>query len=192
MRKYAASTVIFLLGVLFAVGVGNFRQPRITRADEPSRSAAAQNALPKLQADIARLKDKAPDQAHAMMSVAYHFNNMWFAAEAENWPLAQFYWDETRSHLHWAVRIIPVREDRRGKPVKLVDILESLENGPLKELKQSIAEKDQEKFVDAYRFTLEGCYACHKASEKPYLRPQIPTQPAEPTINFDPAATWPR
>src|SRR6266542_1859369 len=33
-------------------------------------------------------------------------------------------------------------------------------------------------FTRAYRLTLEGCYSCHKASDKPYLRPRIPEQPA--------------
>ena len=35
------------------------------------------------------------------------------------------------------------------------------------------------------------CYACHKAVDKPYLRPQVPTEPASRIINFDPKANWP-
>jgi cytochrome c553 len=38
---------------------------------------------------------------------------------------------------------------------------------------------------------LEGCYTCHKASDKPYLRPRIPEAPEAKIINFDPAAVWP-
>lgn len=120
-----------------------------------------------------------------MASVAYHFNNMWFAADAQNWPLAEFYWNETRSHMRWAVRIIPVRKDNAGQEVKLQNILEAVENSPLKQLREAIDAKDHEKFVAAYRFTMESCYSCHKASDKPYLRPRIPDRPAEPTINFD-------
>lgn len=52
--------------------------------------------------------------------------------------------------------------------------------------------RSNDKFVAAYRFSLETCYACHKASDKPFLRPQIPDRPAEPTINFDPQADWPK
>jgi hypothetical protein len=144
-----------------------------------------------MEADVARLKDSASDQAHAMVSVAYHFNNMWFAAQAENWPLAEFYWGETRSHLRWAVRIIPVRKDNAGNEVKLKDILEALENNPLKQLHQAIAAQDNEKFAAAYQFTVEACYACHKAADKPYLRPKMPDRPAEASMNFDPHAAWP-
>jgi hypothetical protein len=74
----------------------------------------------------------------------------------------------------------------------LAEILEAMENSPLAQLQEAITAQDQNKFVAAYKFSLDTCYACHKASDKPFLRPQIPTQAAEPTINFDPEATWPR
>ena len=47
-------------------------------------------------------------------------------------------------------------------------------------------------FEKSYRFTMETCYSCHKAADKPFLRPQIPTQPESPIINFDAKADWPR
>ena len=58
-----------------------------------------------------------PDQSHAMADVSYHFSNLWFAGQGEDWPLAQFYADETRSHLRWAVRIIPVPGKKAGESV---------------------------------------------------------------------------
>jgi len=148
--------------------------------------------LASLQAEIERLKQVVPDQAHAMQDVDYHFTNLWFAASQGNWPLAQFYFGETRSHLRWAVRIIPVRKDNAGKEVKLQDILQAVENGPLKQLEDSIKAKEREKFVAAYEFMLTSCYACHKTADKPYLRPRIPEHPASAIINFDPNAAWPK
>lgn len=145
-----------------------------------------------LEAEVAALKELLPDQSHAMSDAAYHFTNLWFAAQAANWPLADFYWKESRSHLRWAVRIKPVRKDNANKEVMLADILQAMENGPLKQIGDSIAAKDRTRFVAAYRFTLETCYACHKASDKPYLRPQIPTRPEVSIINPDPNAAWPR
>jgi hypothetical protein len=38
---------------------------------------------------------------------------------------------------------------------------------------------------------IESCYSCHKAVGRPYLRPMIPTAPAQTVINLDPNATWP-
>ncbi|MDE2507185.1 MAG: hypothetical protein KGM43_08250, partial [Planctomycetota bacterium] len=55
-------------------------------------------------AEVKALRDLIPDQAHIMADVGYHFTNLWFAGDAENWPLADFYLSETKSHLRWAVR----------------------------------------------------------------------------------------
>jgi hypothetical protein len=102
-----------------------------------------------------------------MADVGYHFSNLWFAEQAGNWPLVDFYFKEIRSHLQWAVRIKPVRQDNAKQTIDLVKILESLENSPLKNMQQAIAEKSDAKFVAAYKFTIEGCYACHKALPQP-------------------------
>ena len=67
-----------------------------------------------LKAELEALKALVPSQSHAMMDVDYHFSNLWFAVVNENWPLASFYLNETRSHLRWAVRIRPVRRLSRA------------------------------------------------------------------------------
>jgi hypothetical protein len=192
MKTYATGAGLCLIGALLTFWLTGSPQPPFTQAEDPARENPKVESLTEIQADVTRLKDKASDQAHAMASVAYHFNNMWFAAQAENWPLTQFYWNETRSHLRWAVRIIPIRKDAAGQEIKLQAILEAVENSPLKQLQLAIEKKDSDSFVAAYKFMIESCYACHKASDKPYLLPQIPTHPAEPTINFDPEAKWPK
>ena len=132
-----------------------------------------------------------PDQSHAMADVGYHFSNLWFAGEKENWPLAKYYLQETRSHLNWAVRLHPVRTTSTGGELDLKGILQAIDNSFLTEIDIAITNKDTAKFQAAYRQTLEGCYACHKALEKPFLRPQIPSAPSVSIINFDPNATWP-
>ncbi len=38
---------------------------------------------------------------------------------------------------------------------------------------------------------LEACYTCHKASDKPFLRPMIPLTEGQSIINLDPNAKWP-
>jgi hypothetical protein len=126
-----------------------------------------------------------------MADVGDHFTNLWFAGRAENWPLADFYLAETRSHLRWAVRRIPIRKDNQGKDVNLGNILEAFENTQLAQLKQGIERKDRSGFEAAYKESLTVCYSCHKASDKPYLRPQLPTEPETRIINFDPGGDWP-
>ena len=157
-----------------------------------AQTAGGEAPASEIQSQLETITGKLPDQSHAMKDVGYHFSNLWFAAQQHNWPLAEFYNKETLSHLHWAVRIIPLRKDNLGQEIDLVKILEAFENGPWTQLKDAIAAKDDAAFDKAYRFTMETCYACHKAADKPYLRLQIPTSPEAPIMNFDPAATWPK
>ena len=182
-----------LLCLLFGTGIvvlrlRSFAQPQPVATSikpvDPTGEIAA------LRAEIEQLKGKVPDQSHAMKDVGYHFANLWFAGQKRNWPLAKFYLDETRSHLKWAVRIIPVRKTKAGE-VELRGILEAVDNTMLSELEKTIEKQDVKMFADNYKQTIEGCYSCHKASEKPYLRPQIPEQPEARIINFDPEAKWP-
>jgi hypothetical protein len=157
-----------------------------------AQTGKAAPTAPDLNAEIEAIKAKLPDQAHAMQDVGYHFSNLWFARQEENWPLAEFYNAETLSHLRWAVRIIPKRKDSAGTEIDLEAILQAFENSPWTQLKDAIAAKDKAAFDKAYRFALETCYACHKASDKPFIRLQIPARPETPIINFDPHADWPR
>jgi len=135
------------------------------------------------------LDGQLPDQAHAMVDVGYHFANLWFAAGEQNWPLADYYLRVTRSHLKWAVRIHPVRKISSGAEVDLNGILQAVDNGYLTPLAKAIEKKDSAGFETAYRQTLEGCYACHTACEKPYLRLQIPGAASVTIINFNPHDT---
>jgi hypothetical protein len=185
MRKMRTVPQAPLVLVLLVVGlVWMAGRPTTLSADDPAAEIA------RLKADIEQLKGRLPSQSHAMMDVDYHFANLWFAGQSKNWPLAQFYLDETRSHLRWAVRIIPVRRIPGGE-VDLRGLLEAIDRAGLTEIGKAIADKNSERFTGAYRHTLEECYACHKASDKPYLRPRIPEQPESRIINFDPGASWP-
>ena len=143
-----------------------------------------------LREEVARLRRLVPSQSHAMQDVSYHYTNLWFAGQKANWPLAQFYLNETRSHIGWAVRIIPKRKVSTGE-VDLEGIREAFDSGYLANVQQAIEARDAARFAVAYKTSLEGCYACHKASEKPYLRPQVPTLSEAQIVNFDPNATWP-
>src|SRR5208282_1166409 len=144
---------------------------------EPAPAAPAGASTEELAERVKAIENLIPDQAHIMADLADHFTNLWFAGKRENWLLADFYLSETRSHLHWAVRRIPIRKDNRGQDVNLVNILEAFENSQLTQLKQTIDRKNRPGFETVYKESLTVCYACHKAADKPYLRPQIPVEP---------------
>ena len=72
-----------------------------------------------LKAEIEALKGMLPSQSHSMVDVEFQFANLWFAGKAQNWPLATFYLNETRSHLNWTVRLRPVRKLSNGGDLDL-------------------------------------------------------------------------
>ena len=154
-------------------------------------AALSQTPPENLPARVKALEDLLPSQSHMMADVGDHFTNLWFAGQAANWPLADFYLSETRAHLRWAIRRIPIRKDNRGQDVNLVKILEAFENAQLTQLKQSVDRKDWPGFETVYKESLTACYSCHKAADKPYLRPKVPTEPTSRIMNFDPRADWP-
>ena len=156
---------------------------------EAAAPLAAQTTT--MQADVAHLKDIVPGQSHAMIDVGYHMANLWFAAERKNWAFAAFEVDETRNRIRWTIRINPVRKDPEGKPVDLKNIFDAIDTTSMAALKQAVEKKDSTAFDMAYRQMLESCYACHKASGKPYLRPAIPSGPPQTIMTYDPGATWP-
>src|SRR5262249_61456546 len=98
------------------------------------------------------------------------------AAEKKNWPLAQFYFEESRSHILWTIQLRPVRKAPDGSDVNLVPIFESIDSSAFKAVADAIQTQNSTAFAAAYRETLQACYGCHKTSGKPYLRPMIPAE----------------
>lgn len=149
---------------------------------------APQSDIAALKSEVDALKRLVPSQSHAMADVDYHFSNLWFAAQNANWPLAGFYLDETRSHLNWAVRIRPVRRLSSGGQLDLRPILQGVESSGLSSVRASLEKRDKNAFEQAYRQTMNECFACHQAAEKPYLKPRIPESASSRMIDFGPAA----
>ena len=123
------------------------------------RAAAAQPAtsseeVAAMKAELEALRRVLPDQAHAMTDVDYHFANLWFAARFANWPLAEFYLNETRSHLNWAVRLRPVRRLASGQELDLRPVLQAIESSSLNDIKSAVGAHDAKGFEAAYRQTL--------------------------------------
>ena len=154
----------------------------------PGAAAADEAAtIAKLERQVKELSGRVPGQAHVMADIAYHFGNLWFAAKAENWPLAEFYLNEARSHLRWAVRVRPVRLLSDGGELEVADMLAVMEQTTLKDLQERVAGKDTKHFAASYKQVLASCYACHVAAEKPYLRLHVPERVPETMVEFDPA-----
>jgi hypothetical protein len=177
------------LALLAAVSIGLFcvNHPASAQtAPAPVKASDASAEIALLKKEIETLKGKAPDQSHVMKDVAYHFTNLWFAGQKQNWPLAKFYCDETQAHLKWAVRVIPVRKIKGGD-LDLRALLDGIEQSFFVPLQKTIEAKNPDDFSKAYQQALVGCYSCHTAAEKPYLRLKVPEQPEARIVEFAPA-----
>jgi hypothetical protein len=144
------------------------------------------DAVAALRAENEHLRTLIPSQSHAMMDVAYHFTNLWFAGNKRNWPLAQFYFNEARSHIQWMIRLNPVRKSSHGD-VELTPMFTAFDGTLLNDLKSKIAAKDAAGFKTAYKAALGGCNSCHIASDKPFLKITIPKQQEVQIVDFTPA-----
>jgi hypothetical protein len=151
-----------------------------------SRIDALTAELAALKADNDHLHTLIPSQSHAMMDVAYNFTNLWFAGQKENWPLAQFYFNESRSHIKWMIRLFPVRKTKAGE-VKLQEIFEPIDSSLFADIQKQITAQDRKHFIAAYRNALAGCNGCHTASDKAFLHVIVPSQPENRIIDFQPA-----
>jgi hypothetical protein len=183
MRSKRRAVVIGVVALVVSV----VPVSRDARPAELANSPDVAAEIGRLKEEIERLKGMLPDQSHVMKDVAYHFSNLWFAGQAQNWPLAAFYLSETRSHLRWAVRVRPVRRTAAGE-IDLRSILDGVDRTLLANVQKSVEARDLGAFSKTYRDALDGCYACHQASEKPYLRPRVPEAPEGRMIELSPPA----
>ena len=154
-------------------------------SDSDSRAESLANELALVKAENEHLRTLIPSQSHAMMDVSYHFTNLWFAGQHDNWPLAQFYFNEARNHIKWAIRLVPVRKTKNGE-IKLQEIFEPIEKTLFAELQKQITAKNRKAFANAYREALAGCNGCHSAADKPYLHVVVPNQPENHIVDFKP------
>src|SRR5438105_13033915 len=146
MRSYALFAGGLCAG--FVAALGMLRQPPAGRREPAPAVTARSNSgdVAALKGDVERLKAVATDQSHVMTDVGHQFSCLWFAGRARNWPLADFFFSETQSHLRWAVRVIPVRKDAASREVDLRGILQGIETSSLQDLHDSIAAKDEPRF----------------------------------------------
>jgi hypothetical protein len=93
--------------------------------------------------------------------------------------------------MQWTVLIRPIRKDDQNRDVDLQAIFDALDVSSFAGVKIAIAQKDSAKFAAAYKLALDGCYTCHKSSALPFLRPTMPTAPAQGILDFAPLPAGP-
>jgi cytochrome c553 len=191
-RSLVRSVVLLVVGVVIGAVIMQWRYSAAAQAPAPSAASQAPPAdLKTLAADVERLKALLPSKSHIMMDVQWHWTNLWFAGQAKNWPLAQFYFNETRSHIQWLMKKSPkIRSQGPDKEeVDVQAIFDAVDTSSLADVKNAIAAKDSAKFAATYKTMLDSCYSCHKSVGRPYLRPMIPKMQVQSALEMDPNGT---
>src|SRR5258705_8016942 len=80
-----------------------------------------------LPAEVAQLKALVPSNSHIMMDVQFHWTNLWFAGRKKNWPLALYFFNESRGHIQWLIRKSPTTRGPDGKDVDLQGIFDGVD-----------------------------------------------------------------
>jgi len=199
------SAVLLVFGILIGAVADRTLQTRFIRPAsgqqqqpqaqvQPAQRGEPLPTMESLPEEVARLKALVPSNSHFMMDVQWHWTNLWFAGQAKNWPLAQYYFNESRNHILWFIKKSPTLRSAgpQKEEVNIQGIFEGIDTSSLTDVKNAIAKKDSVEFANTYKIMLESCYSCHKSAGRPYLRPQIPTAPMQSVINYDPNATWPQ
>jgi len=107
--------LLVMVGVLLGAGIDRLWRDGLL----PTVSAqnGRRNALPTMEslpAEVAQLKALVPSNSHIMMDVQFHWTSLWFAGKRKNWPLAQYFFNESRNHIQWLIRKSPTTRGPDG------------------------------------------------------------------------------
>jgi hypothetical protein len=103
----------------------------------------------------------APGLGEIMTLTQMRHIKLWFAGEAENWPLADYELDELEEGFADVVRFHPTHGD---VPQALADLVPELAGPPLRGLRIAVADRDPAAFVTAYDSLTSSCNGCHQAA----------------------------
>jgi hypothetical protein len=106
---FCAVLVIVLLLKVFSLE----NQVRSLREGKSPALTALQDSLPRLQADLAMVKETAPGLGEYMTTIQLHAGKLWFAAKAANWELAEYELDELKETMETARGL--KRREKRGE-----------------------------------------------------------------------------
>jgi hypothetical protein len=87
---------------------------------------------------------------------------LWYAGQAENWPLAAYEVDELEEGFADAARFHPQHKEA---PQPLTKLIPEFTAGPVEAMRKAIAERSQPQFVAAYDSLTRGCNGCHAAAQ---------------------------
>lgn len=109
-----------------------------------------------------------------MHEIGYRFADMYWAANGENWALAQYELKELRE----AQEVAEItRPERAG-------MLRAFEEKQLVPLGEAIERKDSGLFNQRFSNALRSCNACHTALGYDFIHYRVPEKPAQALLDY--------
>src|SRR5438093_13629114 len=99
MRASERTMVIFVAVATLAGGAARAGTAQPAGPVAPAAAGDLASEVTKLKGETEGLKGIVPDQSHVMKDIAYHSSTLWFAGQAQNWPLARYHLSESRSRV---------------------------------------------------------------------------------------------
>lgn len=131
-------------------------------------------------ARVAELEARFTPGLHALMiDLAFRHASLWFAGEAENWPLAGYMVHELEELLEDIEAWHPVYRD-----IPVAQLLGEMTMPQVEALEGAVADGDGAAFADAYDRLTAACNACHAASDRGYVVMQRPTAPPLANLRY--------
>jgi hypothetical protein len=131
---------------------------------------AQNDSLKKL---VAEMK---PGLGELMLGLQVHHNKLWFAGREENWPLAQFEFDEIMEIVNQAEAIETDRPEVKLFKPMLYSHLDSIQ--------KAIKNRDAHDFSEKFTSLTSACNNCHKNTHFQFNVIQIPEHPPYSNQDF--------
>jgi hypothetical protein len=121
---------------------------------------------------------------HAMMTeLQLRHANLWFAGDAENWPLAEHQVHELEELLEKTAEYHP-----EYSGVRVGELLTAMTDTSVAALDAAVDARDAAAFRTAFDGLTERCNACHTVAERGYLVIQRPRVPPLDNLRYAPEA----
>src|SRR5262249_18765657 len=103
------------------------------------------------------------------------------AAQAENWPLAGYYFKELKTGFGVVGRAIP-----RWKGLPIPDLIEASVEPTFAVLDFAIKAGEPRQFAESYGKLTQACNNCHATTDHPFIAIKPPDASAWPNMEFKP------
>jgi hypothetical protein len=151
----------------------------LSGCEQPPDTATQDVRLQELRAE---LEDRFTPGLHTLMvDLGMRHASLWFAGEAENWPLADYMVHELEELVEEIEELHPVYQD-----VQVAELLREMTTPAVEALEAAVDHEDPRGFERAYDDLTSACNACHIASDRASIVMERPTSPPFTNLRYRP------